>query len=730
MIDRKLPAVWYIAVAQTGRKNFERALSAGIWGAKYQRQFRDATVGEIQSGDKVHFVLGPRWDGDGAAPTGFPRVPLEQYWIRADEVIVRVTSAVYEDSSLVWDDDTYSYRFQFLVEGKNNGVRFAPDSVSDAIRDASRRSLISQGRAISVTDSVCLLNEALHKVFAQFPDARHQAFPHHPVFEIIKREIPNALRRCVGIDDERYVVLPSVGQGNWATVPWVAILDRSRGGTIQEGLYVALLFSAEMDRVVLALMFGVTGSRDIKRATSTPGLGERIAHLRRELDLGPSVWQTDNDLKLAYRGIGSRYGSGVVLYRSHLANTLPSNVEWAHELEEALRLYRESLDLMNIDWSSSVPGSSQQGIVAEVSGSYLIPFNLHDAYIRFADMGYQITMEDFLNVLLCIQVRPFVIFSGRSGTGKTSLSRIIAVLFDWHYESVAVSPAWADPSDLLGFVSPLNQRVVDGALSHLLAGGYEKVLLCLDEFNIAKVEHYFSDFISAMDGGRTTGFWGPLAGLQPLNGKASPTLALLERFSVVATMNFDDSVQSITPRVLDRANVVEFDISRSRDLIVTSTMDWSRLTAKRPFQWPWARSDIPGDSPTDEMIRDLWQSLQGSRGQFGHRVAQEMHKYVALGLPFADAFECTEDKQRERLLDRQIVQRLLPKFHGTASSRDVDALMRLLGVLMESEMSPVSGAARQTVIDDAINRGTFTKTVFKIQQLVRSYTEDGYASFW
>ncbi len=731
MGDQKIPTTWYIAVAQASRRNFDRALTAGIWGAKHQRQFRDAGVGEIRSGDTVHFVLGPRWDGEGASPTGFPRIPLEQYWVRADEVIVTVTSAVYEDSSPIWDDDSYPYRFRFLVASKNDGIRFAPNTVSDAIRDASRRSLIAQGRAIPVPEPMFSLNDALHKVFEQFPDAKRQAFPHHPISNVIKQEIPSGLHQLVDLDDDRYIVLSSVGQGNWATVPWIAILDRIRGGSIQDGLYIVLLFSADMGRVVLALMFGVTGPSDTQTTSHRPGMGERIRNLRQRLHLGGTTWRVDNDLTLAERGIGSRYGKGVVLYRSYAANALPSHLEWVHDIKEILGLYQESLDLMNVDVSPYSKRSAEQDmIVNEMSQSYPVPFDLHDAYTRITDMGYQVAIQDILNVLLSIQVRPFVIFSGRSGTGKTSLSRIIAALFDWHYEAVAVSPAWADPSDLLGFISPLNQQFVDGALSHLLRGGYKKALLCLDEFNVAKVEHYFSDFISAMDGAGATGFWGPLVGLEPLIGKASSALALPGRFNVVATMNFDDSVQSITPRVLDRANVVEFDITRSEDLIVARSLDWSRLETMTPFQWPWVSADTPEEPSTHEMIRKLWRSLKGSRGQFGHRVAQEMHQYVLLGLPFAEVLQCSEDQQRQHLLDRQIVQRLLPKFHGTASSRDVDALMRLLGVLEESELPPVAGAARQTVIDDAINRGTFPRTVLKIQQLVRSYTEDGYASFW
>ena len=50
----------------------------------------------------------------------------------------------------------------------------------------------------------------------------------------------------------------SVGKGNWAAVPWVAILDRRETTEIQNGRYVVLLFRESMDGVYLTLNQGTT----------------------------------------------------------------------------------------------------------------------------------------------------------------------------------------------------------------------------------------------------------------------------------------------------------------------------------------------------------------------------------------------------------------------------------------------------------------------------------------
>ncbi|MCL5971804.1 MAG: AAA family ATPase [Firmicutes bacterium] len=139
-------------------------------------------------------------------------------------------------------------------------------------------------------------------------------------------------------------------------------------------------------------------------------------------------------------------------------------------------------------------------------------FNLVQAHNTVIAMGYQFALEDFLNVLLALETRPFAIFSGPSGAGKTTLTRIIASLFGWHYYMVAVSPAWADPADLLGFMSPLSRQRIAGALEDVLRSRADHALLCLDEFNVAKVEHYFSDFILS-----DPQFLPCLTGLKPLS---------------------------------------------------------------------------------------------------------------------------------------------------------------------------------------------------------------------
>ena len=136
----------------------------------------------------------------------------------------------------------------------------------------------------------------------------------------------------------------------------------------------------------------------------------------------------------------------------------------------------------------------------------------------------------------------FVLLAGLSGTGKTSMARGYAQAYCQalgldpaaHYEQVAVLPDWTDPTGLLGFVNPLADppafqetealRLVLAATAH----PDRPYFLCLDEMNLARVEHYFAPFLSAMEGrsGRLAIHAGrdPVDNIPPAHGLAAEPL--------------------------------------------------------------------------------------------------------------------------------------------------------------------------------------------------------------
>src|SRR3954462_5040241 len=113
---------------------------------------------------------------------------------------------------------------------------------------------------------------------------------------------------------------------------------------------------------------------------------------------------------------------------------------------------------------------------------------------------------------LATTTRGFVILCGPSGTGKTWLAQAYANVIGARQKLVAVDPSWSSNEDLLGYLSPLDgfyhhtpfsefvqdaAREWDSATNHGTTAREFHVIL--DEMNLARVEHYFSRFLSAME---------------------------------------------------------------------------------------------------------------------------------------------------------------------------------------------------------------------------------------
>jgi 5-methylcytosine-specific restriction protein B len=78
-------------------------------------------------------------------------------------------------------------------------------------------------------------------------------------------------------------VVASYGKGNWATIPWVSLLDSRETTSTQRGTYVVYLFREDGQGVYVKLAQGVTDTQKVHGAGAYKVLGERAAFLRREV---------------------------------------------------------------------------------------------------------------------------------------------------------------------------------------------------------------------------------------------------------------------------------------------------------------------------------------------------------------------------------------------------------------------------------------------------------------
>ena len=176
-----------------------------------------------------------------------------------------------------------------------------------------------------------------------------------------------------------------------------------------------------------------------------------------------------------------------------------------------------------------------------------------------------------LNLYICLAQNLLTVFSGRPGCGKTSICHIMAnVLGTTSIESrtqtegvnrflpVAVERGWTSKRDFLGYFNPLTKRFETpdprrySAIQILDAenkAGVTKFpyIVLLDEANLSPMEYYWADFMNA---GLDVGNMNTLS----LGDGSLYNIPSTLRF--VATINNDQTTESLSPRLIDRSWVV------------------------------------------------------------------------------------------------------------------------------------------------------------------------------
>lgn len=306
-------------------------------------------------------------------------------------------------------------------------------------------------------------------------------------------------------------------------------------------------------------------------------------------------------------------------------------------------------------------------------------------------------VRSFLSSLLA---KPFAILTGLAGSGKTQLAMRLGEWFgtDEHgrhrHVVVPVRPDWTGPESIFGYEDALRTSA-SGAPVWFVPEAFEFVLraandpehpylLILDEMNLAHVERYFSDFLSGVESRRPV--LPDLVFDQPsrqwvLRAVEAQRLPLPRNLFVVGTVNVDETTYMFSPKVLDRAFTFEFRVTANEldaELRRPTAAPAGEDQRVRAFASLAERDDWQQEHPHpahDEIVSTLREAhtiLAGANQEFGHRTLYEILRFCAF-------FAATGDADVHTALDLAMMQKVLPKVHG--SRRRVEPVLTELGAL-------------------------------------------------
>ncbi len=202
------------------------------------------------------------------------------------------------------------------------------------------------------------ISDNLELVLAKYTEAKMGHFGSENEVWGIFKELEQAFSGCPPVMRRPTLrVKGSVGQGNWARVPWLTFLDERETQTTQRGVYCVYLFRQDMSGVYITFNQGVTKPTAQHGRTKARQLLRQRAVELRELcgGLKERGFLLDDSIVLqADPGLGSDYESSTIAYKLYEAGNVPEDDVLFEDLESVLGAYdryltdlkwREALDL-------------------------------------------------------------------------------------------------------------------------------------------------------------------------------------------------------------------------------------------------------------------------------------------------------------------------------------------------------------------------------------------------
>lgn len=320
--------------------------------------------------------------------------------------------------------------------------------------------------------------------------------------------------------------------------------------------------------------------------------------------------------------------------------------------------------------------------------------------------------------LTALRTKPFMLLAGISGTGKSRIVRKLAQASTtqkyentedrWkdnrpeNFELIQVKPNWHNSMDVVGYYSNVAKRYEFPPFIDFIVKAWQDLetpyFLCLDEMNLAPVEQYFAEFLSAIESRSfdaegnyvTDPIIKPFKKFGEKEGKAmlvqlfgvpdpidknplalqffEKGLTLPKNLLVMGTVNMDETTFSFSRKVLDRAmsvvmNEVDYEgfFGGNTENDVAEMDDATRnLLIDRPIRGLEAENNE--SDAVKEYLTKINEKLNDTPFKLGYRAANEALLYVSAAHKF------NPDADIHVALDEFTMMKILSRIEGDKRS--------------------------------------------------------------
>lgn len=173
--------------------------------------------------------------------------------------------------------------------------------------------------------------ELFSEVAQNYLTEKNNAFKENSLGTLVRKDIPNEIMTF--LDPEKFSVKGSIGQGQWAVIPWVCIYNKAISAKTTYGIDIAILFKADMTGFYITLNQGWTffknsykpkqiAKEKIKQASYTlSNIVDDLGYSVDPIDLGSS------------ETLAVGYELGSIFNKYYDIECLPTNEEFEEDIK-------------------------------------------------------------------------------------------------------------------------------------------------------------------------------------------------------------------------------------------------------------------------------------------------------------------------------------------------------------------------------------------------------------